>query len=420
MCWQYQNPTKRMRKSPEMVFRLIRDDLQYQAALQEAKDLALADPAHGTEEAERLEVLSVLLEKFEETRFAFETPDPIDAIIYRLAELGLKQKDLGDIIGSKSHASEVLARKKPLSLKMIRAIHERLRIPAEILIAHSAQENADADAMDWRKFPVKEMQRRGWLDLDLAEGKTGEDLIRSFFARTSVQNAPVLLRKALSGTSSSENHYAIYAWLARVLVRARELKRSDIRYAPGSITDEFLRQLAKLSRSEDGPLLAREFLAMKGVVLVIEPHLPKTKLDGAAILDNDGTPVIGLTLRYGRPDYFWFTLMHELIHVQRHLRAQSATFVDEDEVNELDELESEANIVAAESFIPRQIWKSSEAYRTKRSEAVVKLADELMIHPAIVAGRIQRETNNYKILKEFGLSQNVKDIFKISSKGDEE
>jgi len=138
------------------------------------------------------------------------------------------------------------------------------------------------------------------------------------------------------------------------------------------------------------------------------------------MLDQDGTPVIGLTLRFSRVDYFWFTLMHELIHVQRHLNRQSSTFVDEDDLDNEDEREAEANFLAAEAFIPRHIWQASEALKTKRSEAVVKLADSLMIHPSIVAGRIQRETNNYKILKEFGGGQNIKDVFNISPLKDEE
>jgi|JI6StandDraft_1071083.scaffolds.fasta_scaffold43928_2 HTH-type transcriptional regulator / antitoxin HigA len=401
-----------------MELRVIRDELQYAALLEQAKELALSDPLPNSEEAERLALISVLLEKFEETRFKLEVPDPIDAVIYRLAELGLKQKDFAEILGSKSRASEVLTRKRGLTIEMIRTIHERLMIPAEILIGHPKQEEKDASDIDWTKFPVREMQKRGWFDMDLAEGKSGEQLIRSFFARTSANRSPVLLRKTLNGVSKEENHYAIYAWIARVMIRARELKNSDSRYIQGSITDEFLKQLAKLSRSDDGPLLAREFLAMKGVILVIEPHLPKTKLDGAAMLDQDGTPIIGLTLRYDRIDYFWFTLMHELVHVQRHLGRQSTAFVDEDDLSHEDERELEANILAAEAFIPRQIWKSSEAYRTKRSEAVVKLANALMIHPAIVAGRIQRESGKYNILKEFASSQSIKSVFNLSAAGE--
>jgi HTH-type transcriptional regulator/antitoxin HigA len=402
-----------------MELRVIRDELQYAALLEQAKELALGDPIPGSQEAERLEVISVLLEKFEEARFRFEAPDPIEAIIYRLAELGLKQKDFAKVVGSASRASEVLSRKRGLTVEMIRAIHEYLRIPADILIGHPKQDGGEDAELDWRKFPIKEMQKRGWFDIDLAEGKTGDQLIRSFFTRTAAQNAPVLLRKTLSGNPKEESRYAIYAWIARVLIRARDVKKPDVRYLPGCITDEFLRQLAKLSRSVDGPKIAIEFLAMKGIVLVIEPHLPKTKLDGAAMLDQDGTPIIGLTLRYGRIDYFWFTLMHELIHVQRHLNRQHSAFVDEEELDGEDEREVEANLLAAEAFIPRHIWQASEALKTKRAEFVVKLADSLMIHPSIVAGRIQRETNNYRILKEFGAEADLKVIFNILPAVDE-
>ena len=117
-----------------MELRVIRDELQYAALLEQAKELALSDPLRDSDEAERLALISVLLEKFEETRFKLEAPDPIDAVIYRLAELGLKQKDFAEILGSKSRASEVLTRKRGLTIEMIRTIHERLIITGEILI----------------------------------------------------------------------------------------------------------------------------------------------------------------------------------------------------------------------------------------------------------------------------------------------
>jgi HTH-type transcriptional regulator/antitoxin HigA len=397
-----------------MELRVIRDESQYAALLEEAKELALSDPAKGEPAADRLEVISLLLQKYEESRFFIDQPDPIDAIVYRLAELGLKQKDFAEIIGSRSRASEVLARKRPLTLDMIRTIHERLRIPADILIGASRSESTNTE-VEWGKFPIKEMQKRGWLDADLAAGMSGEDLIRSFFSRTSVSSAPVLLRRSLAGGAASSDHYALYAWIARVLIRARELKRPEVRYVSGSITDEFLQQLAKLSRSDQGPLLAQEFLAMKGVVLVIEPHLPKTHLDGAAMLDEDGTPVVGLTLRRDQRDYFWFTLMHELVHVQRHLGRQGQAFVDDTDSENDDKLETEANILAAEAFIPRHLWKSSDAYRVRRADAINALANSLMIHPSIVAGRIRRETGNYRILKEFFAPGNLKRLFGVKA-----
>jgi HTH-type transcriptional regulator/antitoxin HigA len=395
--------------------RIVRDELQYAELLEEAKRIALEDPIPGSSAAQRLEVVSVLLEKYESERFQFENPDPVDAIVYRLAELGLKQKDLAAIVGSQSRASEILSRKRPLTLEMIRSIHERLRIPAEILIGSPKFEHLEDSELDWKKFPINEMKRRGWFDVELSEGKTGENLIRSFFARSPIQGTPVLLRKNLAGVSGEESKYAISAWVARVLIKARNVKRPDVRYTPGSVTDEFLKQIAKLSRYDDGPKIAIEFLAMKGVIIIVEGHLPKTKLDGAAVLDQDGTPVVGLTMRYSRIDYFWFTLMHELIHVQRHLNRNSAAFIDDEEDTQgVDEREMEADIAARDIFIPRHIWLASDAARTGRPESIQKLADSLMIDPAIVAGRYQKEKSNFRILKEFTGRRNLKSLFKGS------
>lgn len=401
--------------------RIVRDELQYAELLEEAKRIALEDPIPGSSAAQRLEVVSVLLEKYEMERFQLENPDPVDAIVYRLAEFGLKQKDLAAIVGSASRASEILSRKRPLTLEMIRSIHERMKIPAEILIGSPKQEAIDDSEVDWKKFPINEMKKRGWLDVELNEGKTGENLIRSFFARSPVQGTPVLLRKNLAGVSSEESKYAISAWIARVLIKARDVKRPDIRYTPGSLTDEFLKQIAKLSRYDDGPKIALEFLAMKGVIVVVEGHLPKTKLDGAAMLDQDGTPVVGLTMRYGRVDYFWFTLMHELIHVQKHLNRNSAAFIDDEEDTQgADEREMEADIAARDIFIPRHIWLASDASRTGRPESIQKLADSLMIDPAIVAGRYQKEKSNFRILREFTGRRDLKPLFKASSLESEE
>ena len=117
-----------------------------------------------------------------------------------------KQKDFATIVGSRSRASEILARKRGLTIEMTRAIHEHLKIPAELLIAHPRDRDVDPEDLDWSKFPVREMKKRGWLDSDLAQGKTGEDLVRSFFARTSAHHAPVLLRKTLTGVQNHALH----------------------------------------------------------------------------------------------------------------------------------------------------------------------------------------------------------------------
>ena len=394
-----------------MQLKVIRDELQYAVALEEAQLLAASDPPKQSVQSDQLELLAVLIEKYESERFFVDRPDPIDALLYRMADLDLKQKDLADMIGSKSRASEILSRKRPLTLDMIRLLHDRLGIPAELLIGAPKQEESIDIQLDWEEFPVFEMRKRGWISKSSSANDNVADLVKDFIAKASLSSKPVLLRRSLNGSVSGAGKYSLFAWIARVLILSREQKRNSVKYAPGAITDEFLQQVGKLSVSEKGPLLAQEFLAMKGVVLVVEPHLAGTKLDGAAMLDTDGTPVIGLTLRYDRIDNFWFTLMHELVHVQRHLNQSTQAFVDCEENTSTDVAETEADLIAGEAFIPRNLWKRSIAYRTKRAEDVVELANELRIHPALVAGRLRKETGNYRILSKLVSAAGYRDLF---------
>ena len=94
--------------------------------------------------------------------------------------------------------------------------------------------------------------------------------------------------------------------------------RPPVSYRPGTIAPDSLGQVARLSWSDKGPRLAQEFLGKHGIALVVVRHLPRTYLDGAALKLGDGTPVVGLTLRYDRVDSFWLCLLHELAHLGSH------------------------------------------------------------------------------------------------------
>ena len=84
------------------------------------------------------------------------------------------------------------------------------------------------------------------------------------------------------------------------------------------VSPDFMKDLARLSQETEGPLLAKEYLADEGIFLAIVPHLRRTYLDGCAIFTEGKRTVIGMTIRYDRIDYFWFTLMHELAHAALH------------------------------------------------------------------------------------------------------
>ena len=119
-----------------MTIRPIRDSNDHESALKRIQ--ALMSAKTGTDAGDELDVLATLVEAYEAKRFAIESPDPIEAIRFRMEQLGLKRKDLEPLIGSRARVSEVLNKRRGLSLKMIRALHEELDIPLEALIGGDA------------------------------------------------------------------------------------------------------------------------------------------------------------------------------------------------------------------------------------------------------------------------------------------
>ena len=123
-----------------MELRIIKTDEQHRRYVEEARRLAKRDPRPQSGDGARLELLAKLIDDYEKERFKFRKPDPIDAIIFRMEEQGLRQADIAAIVGGKNRASEILSRKRPLTLAMVRALHEKLGIASELLIREPSAE----------------------------------------------------------------------------------------------------------------------------------------------------------------------------------------------------------------------------------------------------------------------------------------
>jgi HTH-type transcriptional regulator/antitoxin HigA len=104
-----------------MELRIIKTDAEHRRYLEEARKLVARDPDPATPEGARLELMAKLIDDYEKVRFRFRPPDPIEAILFRMEEQGLRQADIAAIVGGKNRASEILSRKRPLTLAMIRA-----------------------------------------------------------------------------------------------------------------------------------------------------------------------------------------------------------------------------------------------------------------------------------------------------------
>jgi HTH-type transcriptional regulator/antitoxin HigA len=389
-------------RGPIMNIRPIHNRKDHEQALARLTTLLESDPVPESDDGAELQVLSALIEKYEAENFPVEPPTPTEAIRFRMDQLGLRNKDLVPYIGSASKVSEVLNGKRPLSLTMIRNLHRHLGIPAEVLIQDPASADNVSMNLDSGDFPAKDMYERGYFSTApaswAAARKRVATLLPKFFRDAGVREAsPAYCRStAHYRQGKTLNVAALLAWQARVLIRSRQ--RGTSRYRHGSVDKSFLEKVADLSVLEDGPRLAPEFLEKHGVTVVIEPHLQKTYLDGAAFLRDDGKPVIGLTLRYDKLDNFWFTLLHELVHVGWHLSKERNAIFDDINETATDDIEREADAYAAEALIPEKEWRKAKLSEDATPEAAELLAQELNRHPAIIVGRLQHELDNYKLL----------------------
>jgi HTH-type transcriptional regulator / antitoxin HigA len=386
----------------------IRTGADYEAALQRID--ALMEAEAETPEADELEVLATLVELYEEQHFPIGWPNPIEAIRFRMDQAGLSGRDLIPLLGSRAKVSEVLSGKRSLTLQMIRALHQHLGIPAEVLLRQPGASLPEILIdLDWSRFPLAAMAKLGWIESGRNLKERAEEVIRDLINRAGGPDAlpAVLYRKNDDARLNAKmDAYALKAWCYQLLAEARATALPSA-YRQGSIMQDFGRNLVRLSSLQEGPRLAKEFLANYGIHLIYLPHLPRTHLDGAALKLPDETPVIGLTLRYDRLDNFWFCLCHELAHIALHMQqgVDEAFFDDlslgDVEGIETDDQEAEADQWAQEVLIPAEVWAASTVKERATPSAVVELAHELGIHPAIVAGRVRKELHNYRLLTHY-------------------
>lgn len=393
--------------------KVIKTEKDYEEALKLVEELMSHDPDPDSTEGEQLSLLSTLIQDYEAKTFPETLPNPIDAIKFRMEQVDLKPADLVPYIGSRSRVSEILSGKRQLTLEMVRALETGLGIPAKVLI-RKPDLDEDLEYQNWDNRLITEMETRGYFGGISLKKHSKIELLKNFF---SVIGSPVqivgLLRKSNYRSSPLTDKRALAVWATCVLKKANKIKTSK-KYKHGIIDLSFMQKLAKLSAEDNGPILAQECLKEHGIILVIEPHFPKTYLDGAAILINKDNPVIGLTLRYDRLDNFWFTLMHELAHIARHYNSGISLFYDEIEgvkTIDIDEKERDSDALAEESLLPEAKWEVSPARLIPSSMAANSLAKELGVHIAIIAGQIRHKGNKYVYLNKIVNEAKVRKYF---------
>ncbi|MDD5731496.1 MAG: ImmA/IrrE family metallo-endopeptidase [Patescibacteria group bacterium] len=394
--------------------KVIKTEEDHKEALKLLETLMNRDPDPESDEGEQLALLSTLIEDYESRYFPESLPSPIDAIKFRMEQADLKQADLVPYLGSGSRVSEILSGKRQLTIEMVRALESGLGIPAKVLIREPDMMNDGLEYQNWDNSLVSNMEKRGYFGNASLKKSTKAELLKDFFSSIGAPAQMVgMLRKSNYRSSPLTDKRALSAWATQVLKKAKKVKITK-KYNHGIIDFKFLHELVKLSTKEKSPILAQEYLKSYGIILVIEPHFPKTYLDGATILINKDNPIIGLTLRYDRLDNFWFTLLHELAHIARHYDSNIDLFYDEIEGVkgiDLDEKEKEADALAEEAILPMAKWEISPARLIPSSMAANSLANELGVHVALIAGQIRHKGNKYIYLNKIINESKVRNSF---------
>lgn len=393
--------------------KVIKNEAEYAAALKEIE--ARWDAAPGSPDADTAELWTALIEAYEKKAYPMDMPDPVSAIRFRMEQQNLKPADLIPYLGSKSKVSEVLAGRRTLSLSMIRRLHEGLGIPADVLLGESSRRLSPALAgMDWRTFPLAEMVRRRWFGDAVPSTRAllerAEEILGPFLAPVLAAPAQTVRLRQSTRTGRVVDENALLAWKARVWHLAERQQVGP--YHAKTITKQLIGEVARLSPLKNGPAVAVDFLAKAGIRVVIEPRMSHTHLDGAAMRLAGGPPAVALTLRYDRLDNFWFTLCHELAHVALHLQGDEvATFLDDLEAPDDNKRERDADRTAANAMIPEADWKTFRQQGAPSREEIVHFAACARVHPAIVAGRIRKETRNYRLFSALIGNRSVRVMF---------
>lgn len=379
----------------------IRTETDYATSLALLETLMDAEP--NSTESDYLGVLAALIEQYEDKRFPIAAPTPLGAIRFRMEQLNLNARDLIPYIGSRARVSEILNGQRSLSIDMVRALNKHLHIPADVLIGEDEPKPLSEKVFS---KPVESLLTT-W---NILKHKESFDsfLKRAFGEKRSLA---MLRQTKTPRTNAKADVTALQAWCAASVLKSKGTELLGT-FHQDRFDSSTLREIAKLSVHNDGPALAKTYLSKIGISLVVLPHLPNTHLDGAATIRDDGVPVISMTLRRNRVDNFWFTLLHECAHVAYHLGNNDVTLIVDDlEISSSDDVENEADTEAKNALIPQSIWRNFNCGKFCSSASIDELAKIAGVNPAIVAGRWQKENNDFRKFSKMLGHGTVRDQF---------
>lgn len=323
---------------------------------------------------------------------------PGDRLKEELDARGWTQADLADILGRPPRLiSEIITAKRAITPETARGLGQALGTGAELWMTLESQYQLSRTPIAnhalvrrtkiYGQFPVKDMQKRGWLKpvtgLDAIEAE-----LKNYFQISSL-NERVKIPHAAKKTSYDRVSMLQAAWLVRALQLAPSVSVS--KYSESNLQSLYPVLRSCVAQPTDAAKVP-ELLAQAGIRLVLVAPLPGSKIDAACMWFRN-QPLIALTLRYDRHDIFWHALFHELDHIE-HGEGETEPVVDSDLMADCShggKVEKRANQAAASRLVPteemeRFIARVNPYYS---DEAILNFAAHLKVHPGIVIGQLQ-------------------------------
>jgi len=270
------------------------------------------------------------------------------------------------------------------------------------------QDGQATNFLDFYKFTTANMDSIPWLKLEKAgwiePGRNISALAPLIQSIHTVGNRNSLFRK-----SKTANDFLVYFWSARVELKAKQIfiESENLQFDKERFNQDALFEISRLSPDINVLNKLPEILANYGIILVYEIAFPGIKSDGLVTKLDNGIPVVGLSLRYKRLDYFWFTLLHELSHIILHYDQIDSPIIENLDITDQELTERQADRLALNTFISRKDWNRCPPKYEKTDESIITFAKKMGIHPAIVAGRLQKETDRFdhyrKIIDEIDI-----------------
>ncbi|WP_445955459.1 HigA family addiction module antitoxin [Yeosuana sp.] len=313
------------------------------------------------------------------------------------------QEELAEVMGMTiKHINKILKDKQAITLDTAKVLAEVfdtspqywLNLDANYRlwldsIPSEKEKQAELKANIYERMPIRDMIAKNWIPAFADVYELYEDILEFWntkkldFDEWDKQIVPLLARK-----SESFNQYKAsytYTWYHKAMMVADsfvvpEFNKKEL--------ENLYQELHQYTIKENGTNLFLEKLNQLGVIFFVLPHLQKTYLDGAAFYCNNN-PVIVYTARYKRIDNFWFTIAHEIAHILYHLDENNTFFLDNFREEEVNDLETEANQLAAEKLKHNDIIDYLKAKLNYLStDDIENCAKHLEVHPAVIIGKL--------------------------------